>query len=75
MKLKYIGIAPITNIYGDWENGTIREVPDGINLAGFEKIETKPLTPPPSASRKFTRRIMREELKDKFERDNYQIKE
>lgn len=67
MKLKYTGLAPITNKFGDWKHGDVKEVPDGTILIGFEAVESE-------APREWTRRVVREELQDKMERDNLEIK-
>ena len=71
MKMKYNGLAPITNIYGDWKNGDVKEIPDGVNLIGFEKVtEQKPETT--FKKRKWTRK---EKLSDKMERKNFYFEE
>jgi|WetSurMetagenome_2_1015567.scaffolds.fasta_scaffold02369_11 hypothetical protein len=77
MRLKYIGIAPINNRFGSWENGTIREVPDGTQLCGFEAVDETPkaVSEFPADIKKVTRRRLREDLQDKMERDSYGLRD
>lgn len=82
MKIKYIGLEPITNCWGDWTAGEIKEVlirGDFMrhNRRLFEEIKT--VTPsivaPISVAKKRgrKRKIHREELQDKMERDSVEI--
>ena len=32
MKLKYIGLAPISNKYGTWKQGDVKNVPNDCNI-------------------------------------------
>ena len=55
----------------DWKNGDVKEIPDGVNLIGFEKVtEQKPETT--FKKRKWTRK---EKLSDKMERKNFYFEE
>jgi hypothetical protein len=78
MKLKYIGLTPATNIFGDWQPGEIKNVPDGTVLPGFkdvdileDKIGKKPLM----QSKKWGQRKVREDLRDKMERDSQETRD
>jgi hypothetical protein len=73
MKLKYTGLTPITNLYGDWKPGEIKEVPQDANLVfDFIRVDEHQQSPI-KAKVKITRKIRRQELADKMERDNKQI--
>jgi hypothetical protein len=87
MKLQYMGLAPITNIYGDWQPGEVKEVPEGISMPPeiYEKIEDiqlinkKPeITPQPENIRikgKRKKKVLKEKLDDRMERDNLVIED
>jgi hypothetical protein len=74
--LKYTGLSPVNNIYGDWTHGTIKRVPDDAVLgAGFEVLEVPAPAQYAPTQRKVTRRRMRPELQDKLERDNQELRD
>ena len=67
MRVKYIGSAPITNVYGDWKYGDIKEIerPEGLTNPYFVTLKEV------VKHRKIRRsKIRREELQDKMERDS-----
>jgi hypothetical protein len=68
MRLKYNGLEPVVNFLGEWKHGDIKQVLDGFILKweNFELLDV----PKHIFVRK---KIMREELKDKLERDNKEI--
>jgi len=73
MKLKYNGIEPVNNIFGNWEKGDIKEVPDGTKLIGFDEVkpEAAPnMQPKPIPKQMRKRKVKREKLKDKAERSS-----
>lgn len=73
MKIKYIGLSPITNIYGNWNKDDIKEVPEEIAAswlyAGlpFCVIKDEKVFKPKKI---FKRPVRRQELQDKMDRDN-----
>lgn len=69
MLLKYIGLAPITNKFGDWVNGDVKNVPDDTKLIGFEVVEINK----PKKTKK--RRYIKENYPNKMETDNINILE
>lgn len=46
MKVKYLGLEPVNNVFGDWMHGDIKEIPDGYPVfwPGFEEIIEKRFT-------------------------------
>jgi hypothetical protein len=70
MKIKYIGFEPITNIFGNWKHGEIKEIPDmhfhNINWSYFQRVFDEP----PDL---ILDRQMHENLSDKMERKNKTI--
>jgi hypothetical protein len=73
MKIKWNGITPVNNIFGEWQPGQIKEVPEIIIIPGFQIVSETPVENIPK--RKLTRRKMREDLNNKFERDNLETRE
>ena len=72
MKVQYLGLAPIMNIYGHWEYGTIKEIPDGAYLAKHEGFkEIIPITTIARIAKKpRKKKVLKEKLDDKLERDS-----
>lgn len=68
-RIRWTGLTPVHNIFGDWQPGEVKLIFDGTVMPGFEDLD-KPAVTPPALMKKFRRRRMREELQDKFERDN-----
>jgi hypothetical protein len=83
MKIRWTGKTPVCNEWGSWSPGEIKELPDSAMLGlrnialGFAVVEPKLelKTTPPPAVKNTRKRKMREELQDKFERDNYETRE
>lgn len=68
MFIKYTGLTPVTNIYGDWKPGEIKNVEKDISgLMGFEKVEAK------KAYKTYVKPI-KENLSDKSEKKSKYIK-
>ena len=75
MKLKYIGKFPIVNMFGYWEPGDIKTVPAKTSISHFVEVRTRKRAVQEKKKKQklINKRLMREELADKMERNNENI--
>ena len=63
MRIKYIGLEPVTNKFGDWKAGDVKNIPEEIKSFGFINLddENKPVA---------SFKPMAEKIKNKMETKN-----
>lgn len=39
MRIKYIGLEPVSNVFGSWKTGEVKNVPSDTKMPGFINLD------------------------------------